>query len=265
MFTENQTQNQAFPLSQTEPPQKGGLDFSSVQLRNLAFVLMLLDHCCYTVGGPEWFSWLGRLAFPIFAFQIAEGFRRTRNVKRYQRRLLLFALLSEIPFNYMLAGGAIYPFHQNVLFTLLLGLLAVEQVDKGMKSQKLSTRMGRCVLLPLLCMAVANFGMTDYSWVGVATVIVFYLFPDKKWMQLLMLLYLNQCCMGGQVYPLFGGVIELKEQALAVLALPLIWQYHGRKGREWEWKPGGKTIHWAYAFYPLHMIVLSLLRAWLWY
>ena len=95
-------------------------------LRALACALMLCDHMWATiVPGNEWMTWLGRLAFPIFAFQIAEGFFHTSNFRNYAVRLLIFGLVSEIPFDLVYGSTILYPYHQNVMFTLLFGLLAI--------------------------------------------------------------------------------------------------------------------------------------------
>ena len=102
------------------------LPLNATYLRLLALALMLLDHMWATiVPGNDWMTFIGRLAFPIFAFQIAEGYYHTSDFKRYAKRLLLFALISEIPFNLMMGSSVINPFHQNVMFTLLLGLLGI--------------------------------------------------------------------------------------------------------------------------------------------
>ena len=91
---------------------------NSLTLKFLAMALMLCDHLWATViPGNGWLTAVGRLAFPIFAFQIAQGFVHTRSVKKYLGRLFLWALISEIPFNLMYGGAVFYPFHQNVLFT----------------------------------------------------------------------------------------------------------------------------------------------------
>ncbi len=242
--------------------EKQKFSLSSNGLRYAALLFMLLDHMYNTVGGGLWLNCVGRLAFPIFAFQIAEGYRHSSDVKRYKKRLLIFALLSEIPFNWMLVAGPIYPFHQNVLFTLLLGLIAIDAIERGKQEPKFWKSWLLCIGEPLLCLAVAQFGMTDYNWVGVAMVIGFHLFRKSKLAQTVLMVYFNQFCLGGRVFPLFGGAFELKMQAFALLALPLIWLYKGEKGRDLVlW---GRKINIGYWFYPLHLALLCLLRQLIW-
>lgn len=73
---------------------------------------------------------IGRIGFPLFIFLLVEGFTHTRSVLKYARNLLIFAIISEIPFDLALNGGVVLEtHHQNVFFTLLLGLLAIWAVD----------------------------------------------------------------------------------------------------------------------------------------
>lgn len=217
---------------------------NTTTLRILAMALMLLDHIWATViPGNDWMTYLGRLAFPIFAFQTAEGYRHTHDFKGYCRRLLVFGLITEIPFNLMIIGSPIFPFHQNVMFTLLLGLLACRAFDQR--------KYGRLILVYL----AAVFTFPDYNALGVMTVLIFHVFRNNKPIQLLAMIAIH--CFGyeGQVIPLLGGAIEFPVQGFAVLALIPIWLYNGEKG------PGGKAFQYAaYAFYPAHMLLLWLIR-----
>lgn len=128
------------------------IDLSAAALHLIAMALMLMDHLWATLlPAQEWLTCAGRLAFPIFAFMAVEGYFHTRNLKRYALRLLLFALLSEVPFDLMYGGTWFYPVHQNVIWTLLLGLLGVHLMETVRKKQKL------WVSLPV-CAAVAAAG-----------------------------------------------------------------------------------------------------------
>ena len=205
---------------------------TAAQLRLLALGLMLLDHTGRVLFPEQiWMVCLGRLAFPIFAFQTAEGYRHTRNFKRYCLRLGIFALVSEIPFDLMVSGSVFQPGDQNVMFTLLLGLMACRLYDRGISWAALLTIPAAA----LLC--------TDYGALGVMTVLVFHAFRGQKPLQLLLLILLNG----------FGyGFLSI--QTFAALAWLPISLYRGEKGR------GGRALQYgSYVFYPLHMLILGLL------
>ena len=112
-------------------------DLSAAALHILAMALMLMDHLWATLlPAQEWLTCAGRVAFPIFAFMAVEGYFHTHDLKKYTLRLLLFALLSEIPFDLMYGGTWFYPVHQNVIWTLLLGILGVHLMETVRKKQK---------------------------------------------------------------------------------------------------------------------------------
>jgi len=231
----------------------GGINAN--QLRCLALFFMLLDHLWATlIPGNFWMTCAGRLAFPIFAFQISEGFFHTADRRRYARRLLLFALVSEIPFDLMYGSTVFYPFHQNVMFTLLLGLLAVSAMDRARRE-----RTAKAVLLAGLALLgtllLAVIGMVDYGWRGVLTIAAFYAlrgFPGAWLAQLAAMVLLNIVGFRGLLLPLLGW--EVPAQGFAVFALLPIWLYNGHPGRK------SRVLQYgAYAFYPVHMLVLYLL------
>ena len=233
----------------------GGLSASA--LRVLAMLTMLLDHMWATViPGNFWMTCVGRLAFPIFAFQIAEGFFHTSDRRRYMKRLLITALIAEIPFDLVQGSTVLYPFHQNTIFTLILGLWAVQIIDAA-RAERSARSWLQCSGKLLGIWLLALVGMVDYGWKGVATVVMFYLcrnFRGARLCQLAAMVVLHSLLMEGQVFPLFGGAYSLPVQSIAILALIPIWLYNGNRGF------GGKPFQYAaYVFYPLHLLVLYLI------
>ena len=231
---------------------------TAMQLRLLAMILMLLDHLWATViPGNNWMTYVGRMAMPIFAFQIAEGYCHTSNVKKYRNRLLLFALLSEIPFDLVMGGGVFFPYHQNVMFTLLLGLWACAALDKAKRKRTVGGWL-KGGLAALAACLIGLVTLVDYGFMGIAMVILFFLlrdFPLAKAAQLIAMVLLNIVFFEGQslILPLGGQEIFFPVQGFAVLALIPIWLYNGEKGS------GGKAAQYAaYAFYPLHLLAIAL-------
>ena len=216
---------------------KGCLD--SLTLKLLAMALMLCDHLWATVlPGVMWLTAVGRIAFPIFAFQVAEGFQRTHDRKKYLLRMLVFALISEIPFNYLYYSSPVFPFHQNVMFTFFIALLLMLGLEKVR-----SKGTGMYILAALISLPVGYF-LGTVGWLG----------------EVAGLAFLNCKLLGGMTIPLTLGswTLEFPEQGLALLALIPIWLYNGRQGAH------NKAIQYAcYAFYPAHMLILALLRMYL--
>ena len=121
-----------------------GFSLSGTALKRIACLSMLVDHLgasllenglfrCSAidprlVGLDQLLRLVGRLAFPIYCFLLVEGFLHTHDLKKYALRMLGFALISEWPFDWAFFSG-VYWGHQNVYFTLLLGLLAMKALD----------------------------------------------------------------------------------------------------------------------------------------
>ena len=234
-------------------------EFTSFGLHLLAMGLMLCDHICLALMPDRvWMTCVGRLAFPIFAFLVAEGFVRTRSRARYARRLLIFALVSEVPFDLLAAGRPVYPFHQNVLWTFLIALGCMQLLEWAKADSRPAARFVVSAGAVLGGFLAGTAFMVDYFGPGVWMVLVFYFFRGNGWRQrlgqLLCLLLLNGWLLAGQTVLLDG--LALPIQAFAVLALPFIWLYRGRQG------PHGRTVRWLfYGFYPAHLLVLTAAAA----
>ena len=220
-------------------------------LRRIAACTMLVDHIGATLfPGVLWLRCVGRLAFPIFAFFLGEGFRFTHSRRQYLLRLVLFALLSELPFNQMVYGRWIAPSGQNVLWTLALGLCAIACVQRAPSEPGLhslfwySAAAGCCLLGQLL--------HTDYGAFGVLLCLLFYGtqgLPGRFWICGGIFLLM---CYAFQFVVLPGIPIPL--EALALPAFPLLATYHGRRSH--HQLPIRYAFYW---FYPLHMLLLGLL------
>ena len=215
----------------------GGLN--GTQLKWIALITMLIDHTAHVLVGPWTSLYLGmrlagRLAFPLYGFLLVEGFVHTRNVNRYLGRLGLFALLSELPFDWM-NGGLSFE-SQNVFFTLFFGLLALRGYvvlqNRNLPPAAYLWCAGMCALAWLL--------RTDYGWAGVALICFLYRFREN---------ILWKTVFGYAT--LMFGVNWMEATALASFVL-MKW-YNGEKGqsrRKWIF----------YLFYPMHILALVALR-----
>ena len=95
---------------------------SGSALKVIAMISMVIDHIALYLMEHgtllyETMRCIGRIAFPVFAFLIAEGFIHTRSRYRYFFTLLGFAVISEIPWYLLNGADGIH----NVMFTLALG------------------------------------------------------------------------------------------------------------------------------------------------
>ncbi|MBE6114441.1 MAG: conjugal transfer protein TraX [Erysipelotrichaceae bacterium] len=230
---------------------------SSSTLHILAMLCMLCDHLWATIiPGNQWLTSVGRIAYPIFAFMVVEGYFHTSNLRKYATRLLVFAIISEIPFNLMYSNSLFYPLHQNVIWTLLIGL-AMIHLNESVRNKKIWVR-GLVAIASIVIGGLLGIVLfTDYNSVGVWTILVFYFFRGKKWWslvgQLLCLYYLNVEILKGLYFEVefLGMSFEVVQQGLALVALIPIWVYDGSKGIRDKW-----FKYLCYWFYPVHMLVL---------
>ena len=223
---------------------------SSFALHIWAMLLMLCDHLQLTLL-PDLpiLRCVGRLAFPLFAFMAVEGYLHTRSLKKYLLRLLMLAVISEIPFDLLVSGSVFDPMHQNVIWTIILGLCCIRAFENI--SADLKKMLSAVVIIASL--AAAIIARVDYSSAGVLTLLAFYAFRGNtvrcRLMQLLSLAFINLVLLGGIGF-------AFPYQALAVLSLPIIWLYDGSQG------PHNGFIKAAnYLFYPAHILILALFSA----
>lgn len=197
-------------------------------------------------------DYIGRIAAPIFLFSIANGYRHTRNFKKYALRLLVFACLAEYPY-YLLFG-----FHGNIMFTLLLGLLTLRLMDWGNGKR---TGLGY-VLATGVVIAAEYLALTEGGGRYILFILVFYLaehWPVRK--KALLWLFLTPLSRYNLIWMIFSEQLftyrwfhMLCINALGpLLGVAFTFFYNGKKGRSF---PGDKYL-W-YVFYPAHLLLLGL-------
>ena len=236
------------------------LQLTSVSLHVIAMAIMLIDHFKMVFPDLVILECIGRIAFPIFAFLIVEGFFHTRNLSKYAQRLLLFAILAEIPADLMSRGRFLYDGHQNVLWTFLIGIGLIYLNEKAKETGKPLLRILAAVGTVVAGYYVGMITKVDYYQAGVLTVLAFYFFRGRKWWcyagQLVSMVYLHcvELAVVMLTFPLFGQTVSFPKQGLALLALIPIWLYRGEQGRK------SKCFqYFCYAFYPVHMLIVAIL------
>ena len=223
---------------------------SAFSLRAAALLCMLVDHTGLALfPAVDAFRCVGRLAFPLYCFLLAQGYLHTRSVRAYARRLLLAALLSEIPFDLLIFGRLSCTVEQNVLFSLLLGLMALYAADTLRAHPPAAWLAGG-----LLCLA-AMATHVSFGWLGIALCLCARYAQGSRLRlalgtgALLVLYTLSQ---------LLSGVE--RDWALtslwALAAIPLMLLYNGRPGVR---APALTFLF--YAAYPLHLAALAVVRA----
>lgn len=229
-------QNRAFGLS-------GGT------LKIIALVTMIIDHTThmfvdygsnqtlYLIGRG-----IGRLAFPIYCFLIVEGFYHTRSVLKYAFRLFLFALISEIPFDLAFYGTIFYGGHQNVFFTLFLGVVMMYLIQTA----RTKVSQGQAVLQTLVLLvsyavvfAAAFFLHADYGLNGIVLILLMFIFRGNRASVAIVDVMMNL---------LMGGTIQY---AGTLSAIPISF-YNGKKGISLK--------YFFYVIYPLHLLVFYLIK-----
>ena len=158
---------------------------SAFVLKVIALISMAIDHTGHLIyGGFSFMNYIGRIAFPIFAFQISEGYTNTSNLKKYFLRLLSFALISQIPFMLFISMYSDDIFSLNIFFTLLLGLLSItiydklDKIDCSKYIHILYKFFGIIIILILSC--IAELANCDYGYFGVLIIFAFFLFRNNK-------------------------------------------------------------------------------------
>lgn len=213
-------------------------------IKIIAMISMVLDHIKYAIPEFQNFAtiYLGRIAMPLFAFMIAEGYVHTKDVNKYMKRIVIAAIVSQIPFmmfRYLTGDWLLL----NILFAFVFGLFAIAIYDK------LNNKI-LALAIDIALMIAAYFMKIEYGWYAVAMVLTFYMFRKNK--------ILMSCMFSLLVLAYYAsrGLFVLKIEAITYIVctiLPLIFilLYNGKKGKD--------TKRILYYFYPIHFVLLFLL------
>lgn len=215
-------------------------------LKLIACASMLIDHIAAIFKWSMHYRIVGRLAFPIYCFLLAEGAYHTKNPKRYALRLFIGMLLSELPYDLAFNGGWSWR-SQSVMVTLLLGFFALDCMK----------RADNLILKLLMAMpfaAMADLANTDYGGYGVMLIAMFGIareLPAAPMLRYIGLIFI--CGIMKSAHITLGGA-RISVQLFAIYAIIPIECYRGVKGKS------GKAIQWAfYLFYPVHLAILAFL------
>ena len=220
---------------------------NGAQLKYIAFGSMFIDHFnkaiitpFLTGTGPlvaitTIFDILGRIAFPIFAFMVVEGFFKTKSRWSYLRNLLIFAVISEIPYDMFQSAEFVNTWSQNILWGLALGLFTIMVIDKLKAYIK---KRPLWVFVSLLIVALSSLGSmlisSDYEYYAIIIIYLYYIFYDKRLLA------------SG-----LGYLVIIKE-IYAILGFATVLLYNGEKGKQ------NKIFN--YLFYPVHLLVFGIIR-----
>lgn len=247
---------------------------SGCWLKMIAVLTMLIDHTAASVlesmlqrmpsWGPvtvnNWQNWyrldivlrgIGRMAFPIYCFLLAEGFTYTHSKSKYAIRLFVFALISEIPFDMALFKSVCDRNHNNVFFTLFIGLMTIWVSDfvlgwmRDQLSDKISAAMltvmnliAAFVILAAGCALAEAVFRCDYGAGGICAIYIMYMFRNQR-----MSGFATAVCMLG----VMSGSLEF----LALFMLIPMHFYNGTRGKQLK--------YFFYAFYPVHLLILAII------
>lgn len=206
---------------------------SGSNLKILAIITMIIDHVGVVFfPGQYIFRIIGRLAFPIYAFLLVEGMLHTRNISKYLFRLLIFGMISEIPYDLAFSNRIMEFSNWNIMFTLFIGGLAIAFLIRWGYTPY------TCILICLL-IAIAQLTNVDGGGYGVIVIILLFHFRDNAVYMLSMMIVIY-------------GVILGWLYKYAILAMGPIYCYNGKRGYEIKWI--------GYWIYPIHLLILAIIR-----
>lgn len=229
------------------------IQLNNTQLKYIAALFMFIDHFSLLLleyGTIPYFigRGIGRLAAPIFFWAISVGAMHTKNMKKYFLSIFIFGMLIQVVYTIvfldLITFTSVLELDKNIFITLALGLIAIIAIKKYPDKKLLHIAITGSVCL------LGEIINVDYGWYGITFIVLFYVFKENriKLVTSLILINILRFILYIDGYALIPNMIQL----LALLALPLVFLYNGKRGN------GNK--YFFYLFYPIHLGFLYLLK-----
>lgn len=236
---------------------------SSFVIRIVAYIILAITifFKLHPAKSFEWISYLTWICYPLFAFLLTEGFEQSTSKKRYFLRLLLFAIISEIPYNLLMGGKLFYPQAQNGMFTLILGFIAISIVYYIYdKTANLILWMASLYIYGWGAFHISKMINAEFWSFGVMFVMLFYISNQIKYPKILQIVFMIilSFYLSSSAYLNFvigNYMYTLPFRSLCVPAVILTWFYQGKRG------PNGLKLQIAnYAFYPVILAIAAFVK-----
>lgn len=231
---------------------------TSFHLKIIALITMFIDHIGYVIFPNHfWLRYIGRIAFPIYAFLISEGLKKTSNIKKYLKNLLILALISELFYDLCFNKNINFFYKTNTVYTLFISSLSIYLYNKN------SDNIIKYLSL-LLGLSISYILKTDYDILGVLLIFIFYFLHNKYeyliygiiWVNIKYLSnisYILQYIFNKNIY--LSNIYIINSLGLylfTIVPFLIIMFYNNKKGNSLKYI--------FYILYPLHLFILCIIK-----
>ena len=217
-------------------------------IKCIAVIFMVVDHLKYAFPAlnNNFTLYFGRISFPLFAFGIVQGYKHTKDLKKYVKRLFIFGLVSQIPFSLFTSLPTLNVISLNIYFTFILGIFSIMAYDKTENKFK-------GLIYALLIGVLGQITLVDYGFYGVMLIFSLYIFNESKSKTFILSSLVISIKYLYRIYLTSGEYLDYHVMNWLCTLIPIfiILLYNGKKGKSFKW--------FFYIFYPLHLLIFYLL------
>ena len=224
------------------------LKFNSFHLKLFAVIFMIIDHIAYYCISPDLSIYIimriiGRLAAPIFWFCFVEGYKRTRNKKKYKIRLLIAAIImsvGNVVIHYVCDTEKLSLFKPNMFLSFLMCAITIDIINKCIKSKSIIKTIVFFVLSIIIVFFIGTY--CEYSYFIISFILLYH--------------FVQNDVIKNQLYILLMVVLSILLKApLQIFAIGsvLFFAIYNNTKPKHNWKC------FFYLFYPLHIWFLIII------